>query len=72
MSRVQWQNPIFKKKSGSAFLGQKGGQNGVFVTFLKIGSNDFVHIVHIDGWDDYVAFCENRMFQKKSGSRDMG
>ena len=35
-----------QKKSGSAVLGQKGGQNGVFVIFLKNGSNDFVHIMH--------------------------
>ena len=60
-----------QKKSGSAVLGQKGGQNGVFVIFLKNGSNDFVHIVHINGWDDYVAFCKKPHVKEKSGSRVM-
>ena len=56
--------PDFQKKSGSAVLGQKGGQNGFFVIFLKNGSNDFVHILYGVRGGDCLTSCENRMSKK--------
>ena len=57
------------------FWGKKGVKMGFlsfFVIFLKNGSNDFVHIVHIDGWDDSPSFCKKPHVKENSGSRDMG
>ena len=60
--------PDFQKKFWFGCFGAKRGSKWVFlsffVIFLKNGSNDFVHIVHIDGWDDSPSFCKNRMSRK--------
>ena len=63
-----------KKNLVRLFWAKKGVKMGFlsfFVMFLKNGSNDFVHIVHIDVWDDYVAFCKKPHVKEKSGSRVM-